>query len=96
LVTGLFAIFAPDSVLPLGQASHYGYGQTFAVFGVMLLSFVAVPVGFLIAQLTSISIHRRELARDFREACVKESLAAQSPLCGSPKMDGSGSGGITA
>ena len=60
LVTGLLATFGPAWVLPSGQASHYGYEQIFAALGVFVLSALAVPVGFLIAQLTAVVVARRE------------------------------------
>ena len=72
LVTGMFATFSPDWVLPAGQASHYGYGQALAMFGVFFLSVLALPVGFAIAQLTAVVARRRELAR----ACRATTLTA--------------------
>jgi hypothetical protein len=63
LATGVFATFGPDWVLPAGQASHYGYEQGFIMLGVFNLSILAVPVGFVIAQLTAAAERRRELAR---------------------------------
>jgi hypothetical protein len=67
LGTGLFATFGPDWVLPTGQASHYGYGQAFAMIGVVLLSILAVPVGFGIAQLTAVVVRRREMDKAEKE-----------------------------
>jgi hypothetical protein len=67
LGTGAFATFVPDWVLPAGQVSHYGYGQSLAMLGVFFLSILAVPVGFVIAQLTATVVRRRELARACRE-----------------------------
>jgi hypothetical protein len=61
------AIFSPDWVLPSGQASHYGYGQAFALVGVILLSTVAVPVGFLIAQVTAVLVSRRAAANHLEQ-----------------------------
>jgi hypothetical protein len=52
LGTGLLAIFAPDWTLS-GQASHYGYGQAFAVIGVVLLAIVATPLGFGVTLVTA-------------------------------------------
>ena len=62
LATGLLATFGPDWVLPAGTANHYGYGQLFAMFGVLLLGILAVPVGFVIAQVTAV-VERGEPAR---------------------------------
>jgi hypothetical protein len=45
---GAVAIFAPDSALPDGQVTHYGYGQFLAMAGVILAGIAAVPVGFVI------------------------------------------------
>lgn len=79
LASGLFAVFAPELALPLGQASHYGYGQAFALYGVMLLSLFAAPVGFVISQVTAVCVRRRELARAGRESGVHAGLAETSP-----------------
>jgi hypothetical protein len=57
LGTGLLAIAAPDWALR-GQASHYGYGQAFAVIGVVLLSVAVVPVGFAVSLLTALIVRR--------------------------------------
>jgi hypothetical protein len=46
--TGAVAIFAPESALPEGQVAHYGYCQIFAMAGIIALSVIAVPVGFVI------------------------------------------------
>ncbi len=62
LATGTFATFSPDWVLPAGQASHYGYGQVFAMLGVFFLGILALPLGFLIAQVTAVVVRRRERA----------------------------------
>jgi hypothetical protein len=55
LVTGLFAIFGPDWVVPDGQVNHYGYGQAFALIGVVFLTVLAVPIGFAITLVTAAS-----------------------------------------
>jgi len=59
LGAGLLAVFGPDWLLPSGQASHYGYGQALAMLAVILLSILALPVGFVIAQLTAVVVSRR-------------------------------------
>ncbi len=59
LSTGLLAIFAPDRALPAGQTIQYGYGQVFATIGVLFLSAIALPVGFLGAQLSAMVAYRR-------------------------------------
>lgn len=58
LGTGLLAIFAPDWALS-GQASHYGYGQAFAVIGVVLLAIVVAPLGFGVMLLTAALSRKR-------------------------------------
>ncbi len=59
LGAGLLAVFGPDWVLPAGQVNHYGYGQPLAVMGVFFLSAVALPVGFVISQVTALlTCHR--------------------------------------
>ena len=42
---GMFCVFGPDLGLPEGQASHYGYGQGLAFFGVLFLSGLPGSVG---------------------------------------------------
>lgn len=44
---GLLAVLGPDSVLPEGQVGHYGYGQLFALVGVILLGIALLPLGIL-------------------------------------------------
>lgn len=61
LLAGLFAVFGPEWVLPTEQVSHYGYGQATAVLGVIFLSVVVLPVGFLLA-LTTILLNRKRTA----------------------------------
>jgi hypothetical protein len=63
LGAGLVATLAPDWALPVGQASHYGYGQVLAILGVILLSLLALPVGFAIAQVTAVRTRHRTLPR---------------------------------
>lgn len=59
--TGIFATFGPDVMLPAGQANHYGYDQVLAMIGIVLLSLLLVPIGFVIAQVTAtISQNRRQ------------------------------------
>jgi hypothetical protein len=64
LGTGLVAIFAPDWVLPADQISHYGYGQALALIGVVLLTALAVPFGFLIAQVTAVVVREANRGED--------------------------------
>lgn len=54
LSCGLFATFGPQFAIPDGQASNYGYGTIFAVFGVIILSAITFVLGFLIVQFTAI------------------------------------------
>jgi hypothetical protein len=54
LAAGLGAVFGPDLALPAGQVMHYGYGQTFALLGVLFLSGALIPMGFAIAQLAAL------------------------------------------
>lgn len=61
---GLLAVFAPEWTLPEGQATHYGYGQAFAILGVILLSVAAAPVGFLITLITASIVARDPGRRD--------------------------------
>ena len=68
---GLFAIFGPELGLPHSQVNHYGYRQTFAMIGVIFLGILVMPVGFMIAQLTAIIIHHRDLAKMNCETSVK-------------------------
>lgn len=37
------------AVLPAGQADNYGYGQAFAIVGVVLATFVAIVVGLIVS-----------------------------------------------
>jgi len=60
---GLFAIFGPEMGLSHSQVNHYGYRQTFAMIAVIFLSILVMPVGFMIAQLTAIIIHHRDLTK---------------------------------
>lgn len=48
LAIGWLAIYSPDWVLPEGQVSRYGYGQGFAILGVMGLSLLSVVIGMVI------------------------------------------------
>jgi hypothetical protein len=66
LGVGLLATFGPDWVLPAGQVTYYGYGQFFAVLGLLFLGAVAVPVGFAIAQLTAVVVRSRLAAQPVR------------------------------
>jgi hypothetical protein len=66
LGVGLLAIFGPDWVLPAGVANHYGYGQALAALGVILVSVLAVPTGFTIAQLAAVTPPRGTAARSSR------------------------------
>jgi hypothetical protein len=61
LGTGLLAVFGPDWALA-GQASHYGYGQAFAVIGVVLLAIVVVLVGFTLSLVTAVVVRPRVAA----------------------------------
>jgi hypothetical protein len=70
LIAGLFAIFGPEMRLPHNQLNHYGYRQTFAMIGVIFIGILAVPIGFMIAQLTAIIVHHRDLAKMNRETGV--------------------------
>lgn len=92
LASGLFAIFAPELALPPGQASHYGYGQAFALYGVLLLSLFAAPVGFVIAQMSAVRKRRRELAKEIPETNVKEGVGEPLPGHGSPETGGNDPG----
>lgn len=58
LGAGLLAVFGPEWVLPAGQVSRYGYGSILATIGVFILSRLAVPVGFGIAQLAAFAARR--------------------------------------
>ncbi len=53
LAVGWLAIYSPNWVLPAGQVSRYGYGQGFAILGIMGLSLLAVVIGFAVVQITS-------------------------------------------
>lgn len=48
LAIGWLAIYSPDWVLPAGQVSRYGYGQGFALLGVMGLSLLSVAIGGIV------------------------------------------------
>lgn len=45
---GWLAIYSPNWMLPAGQISRYGYGQGFALLGVMGLSLLSVVLGFIV------------------------------------------------
>ena len=61
------AALGPDWVLPAGQASHYGYSDPSFMFVVVsFLSALAVPLGFVIAQLTAVIVRRRAAAKGGR------------------------------
>ena len=55
---GILAINVPDAMLPAGQVNHYGYGQVFAFIGVLMVSQLLVPVGFIISQITASSFRQ--------------------------------------
>jgi hypothetical protein len=59
LASGVFAISGPDLALPAGQVSIYGYGRIIAAFGVVCFGLLAVPVGFVIAQVTAVVVRAR-------------------------------------
>lgn len=48
LAMGWLAIYSPDWMLPAGQVSRYGYGQGFALIGVMGLSLLSVVLGMIV------------------------------------------------
>lgn len=56
---GLLATFGPERLLPPGQVNDYGYGQLFAVIGVVYLSLILVPIGFAVSQITAGRTRRR-------------------------------------
>jgi hypothetical protein len=72
LGAGLLAVFGPDQVLPAGQESHYGYGQAFALLGVLFLTGLAVPLGFALALVTTVVV--RGAAERAREASADPAL----------------------
>jgi hypothetical protein len=49
LLTGLVAIVGPDLALPAGQAGNYGYGQAFAILGVILGTIAAIAIGSIVS-----------------------------------------------
>lgn len=53
LVTGLLAIFVPDSFLPDLQADRRGYGDAFAAIGLVLLSVVVLVIGTIVTRVRS-------------------------------------------
>jgi len=48
LAMGWLVIYSPDWMLPAGQVSRYGYGQGFAILGMMGLSLFSVVMGFIV------------------------------------------------
>ncbi len=50
---GLLAIFAPDWVLPAFQHRDYGYGKPFALIGIIGLSLLIMPIGWVLIWVTS-------------------------------------------
>jgi len=68
---GRFADLPADAIAltvqaPAGwayQTFSYGYGQALAMAGVCLLSVLAMPSGFMIAQLTAVIVRRRAAAK---------------------------------
>ncbi len=60
LLTGLFALLAPPAVIPDLQTGTYGYGNVFAVVGILLLSLLLLLVGFLITISTAAFVRRKQ------------------------------------
>jgi hypothetical protein len=79
LSAGLVATCGPDWALPPGQASHYGYGQVLAILGVILLSLLALPVGFAVAQLTAVFTRNRTLPRLDADGPLRSEQAEPAP-----------------
>ena len=48
---GAFATFGLDWTLPAGQACHYGYDQSLAMIGYMMVGALLVPIGFVFGRL---------------------------------------------
>ena len=59
--TGILAIQVPDMLLPPGQVNHDGYGQVLAIVGVIMISQLMVPVGFIVSQVTARSFKKEGL-----------------------------------
>ncbi len=49
---GLLTIFAPDWALPAFQHRDYGYGKPFALIGVIALSLLVMPIGWVMIGVT--------------------------------------------
>ncbi len=58
---GILAIQVPDMLLPPGQVNHDGYGQVLAIVGVIMISQLMVPVGFIVSQVTARSFKKEGL-----------------------------------
>jgi hypothetical protein len=53
--SGLLAVLWPGLAIPAFQGNNYGYGTAFAIVGVVILSVLAVPVGFAICMIAAAS-----------------------------------------
>ena len=63
---GFFAVEGPSLALPAFQENTYGYGAAFAMLGVILLSILALPVGFGICLITADIVARRAASKTGR------------------------------
>jgi cell division protein FtsX len=60
---GLAMIYAPDYVLPAGQAYRYGYGQALGSLAICGLSLFLIGIGWLLTRMAAMR-HLRDAGTD--------------------------------